>query len=257
MTMKRAGIVWVGVLSLAVGLSGASAAERADDSEVPLYTNADLEKFATPVADLEQPAAPAGETEVLAGPPPSASVDNPWEFVWNFIDRERAQIDAQHRQAVERAAVEASEVVEPEGEPGFDYPVAIPYIGFPDWWCNRDRRCCDKEPVYRPLPQYDHRTARHGYLVPREHTSPDRVAHPHPRSNPTGVRRARSTGANVPRAGISASASRGSGTSARRATSSSSARRSSGVSSRRAASGRSSGRGASQATSDGRGTGRR
>ena len=67
-----------------MSLVAAGVGACAQDGEVPLYTNADLEQFGAP----ENPVSP---------PPPAEDAERQWDFVQEHLDREYSRIDADRR----------------------------------------------------------------------------------------------------------------------------------------------------------------
>ena len=105
LTHHRKTWVLIGMLALA-----ASAVTAAEDGEVRLYTNADLEAL-EPLTLERQP-----------------QVERPaesWEFVNEFIDRSHARIDAQRDHDLARAALETIPGERRRGRVGF-----LPLQGF-------------------------------------------------------------------------------------------------------------------------------
>jgi hypothetical protein len=156
----------------------------AQDDEVPLYTNADLEKFGPP-------SAPAPETP----PPATETADGQWRFVQEHLEREYA------RMAYDRGLELEESLGDPAYRPEENAPAVYPYYGWGLWggWYDGSRygRSPYREPGrYHALPYYDLRTARHGYLVPRK-DAPSTVRHPdrRPGGKPVGEIRSGRPGA--------------------------------------------------------------
>jgi hypothetical protein len=86
----------IGLLVLAAGVlatpaigAGQPAPEAAPDEPVPVYTNADLERF--------------GPSDAPAGPVTTPD-EGDWEFVQAFLDREYARVDTERDYELLRAA---------------------------------------------------------------------------------------------------------------------------------------------------------
>jgi hypothetical protein len=105
--------------ALVLALAVASGPARAADEEVPLYTNADLDRM----FGKSEPTAPSG--------PPSTTAEQDWHRVESFLDREYARLDAERKYELERRALR-------EAPPQADYynGYAAWGLGYPasTWW---------------------------------------------------------------------------------------------------------------------------
>jgi hypothetical protein len=101
-------------ISALVAPAGVRAQQPAAGEPVPLYTNADLEKFGPP----------SGPNE-----PVWVQDKGEWQFVREFLDRAYARLDAERRHDLERAAMDR---VPPSGRPRYALPYAG-YWGYPAW----------------------------------------------------------------------------------------------------------------------------
>lgn len=112
-------------------------AER--DEPVPLYTNADLERFAP---------APAPSVPVAA-----TDREGDWRFVVEFLEREQARLDAERARELELKRLEAEAAarrVESQ-RPRYVLPAFYPYCGIlPPTICPRP---CPRQPpgTVRPM----------------------------------------------------------------------------------------------------------
>jgi hypothetical protein len=126
----------------------------AQDGEVPLYTNEDLDRFGPAQTPAPDP------------PPPSVDdVDRQWDFVQEHLDRERARIQTDRALSIEESLAEPA----PENERYVGYPIygRFGYNGYP----YRYGHVRPDRYHIQPYP-YDRRTARHGYYLPRKDAPP-------------------------------------------------------------------------------------
>jgi hypothetical protein len=108
--MSRIGLaVFLAVVVLALPAPVLAQQPRADEA-VPLYTNADLEKFGPRTA-------PAGPVRF-----PDAGE---WRFVQEFLDRQYSRVDADRRHDLDRAVVD-----EYTAPPEPRYRLLSPYYGY-------------------------------------------------------------------------------------------------------------------------------
>jgi hypothetical protein len=139
-----------------VGIVAAGAwAGAQEQEEVPLYTNADLEKYGPP------------ETPNPAPPPPARQEDDGrWEFVQEHLDREYDRIATDRRLDLEESLVQPAP--EPVDDGYVGYPIYGRYglWGFGNYGWGRYRTGDWVSDAFRFY--YDQRAARHGYLVPRK-----------------------------------------------------------------------------------------
>jgi hypothetical protein len=140
-----------------VGIFAAGVLVGAQEQEqVPLYTNADLEKYGPP--ETPNPASPATASQ---------SADGRWEFVRDHLDREYTRIATDRRLDLEESLVQPAP--EPENV-GFRISGRYGLWGYGDFGWGRHR---GRDPVWDDFRRYyDQRTARHGYLVPRKNAPP-------------------------------------------------------------------------------------
>jgi len=112
--MRRIGLV----AAVAIGVLAFQPPARAEQlpagEPVPLYTNADLEKFGPPTA-------PDGPVRTPDG--------GEWRFVQEFLDREYARVDADRRHDLDRAVVD-----EYTAPPEPRYRLLSPYYGYSGYY---------------------------------------------------------------------------------------------------------------------------
>ena len=105
--------------ALVLTLAMASRPTRAAEDEVPLYTNADLDRM----FGKSEPSAPSRV--------PSTTAEEDWGRVESFLDREYARLDADRKYELERRALR-------EEPPRADYYAgyAVWGLGYPasTWW---------------------------------------------------------------------------------------------------------------------------
>ena len=151
MRATRVSACLFGVLVIASGIGSG-----AQDGEVPLFTNADLERFGPPQTPAPDP------------PPPSTEdVDRQWDFVQEHLDRERSRIQTDRVLSIEESLAEPAPAPQDDGYVGYPIYGRFGYNGYPYRYghVRPDRN------RIQPYP-YDRRTARHGYYVPRKDSPP-------------------------------------------------------------------------------------
>lgn len=168
----RATRVLVCLFALVVVAAGIGSG--AQDGEVPLYTNEDLERFGPTQTPVPDP------------PPPSVEdVDRQWDFVQEHLDRERSRIETDRALRIEETLAEPAPA--PEGERYVGYPIygRFGYNGYPYRYghVRRDRYHT------QPYP-YDRRTARHGYYLPRKGSLPPPETYYRPHGGKRGPEKA-------------------------------------------------------------------
>jgi hypothetical protein len=145
----------VGIIAAGVTVSAQ------EQEEVPLYTNADLEKYGPP--ETPNPPSP---------PPASQASDGRWVFVQDHLDREYSRIATDRRLDLEESLVQPAPQPVDDGYVGYPFYGRLGLWGYGDYGYGRGRRGDRLRDDFRRY--YDQRTARHGYLVPRKNAPPPR-----------------------------------------------------------------------------------
>ena len=121
-------------LLLAVALPAVAA-----DEEIPLYTNADLEKYGPPTSE-------PGERVV------DSYEDPGWEFVTDFIRRQKQHIAAERNYDLQRARVD-NEAREIEQRYAPSYSPWFPYYLYPGLGHGKHKPWHGSPPAHGVLPQ--------------------------------------------------------------------------------------------------------